>query len=776
MKSNRSSIRWRHWLSLVAVFLMLLMLVTADVCAQDDGVPSALTRAPEATARKEQTSPQVTVVTSSTKEIVLEAGIPPVQFREVVENGIIYQRLSLPGTGTTTEIGKPELPTFGHFVAVPIGARLQVEILEETPLVALLAQQDAYRIYPAQQPQMDLGPEPPFELNAAFYKEDALYPPKTVAADEVTTLRGINVTVVRFFPVQFNPARGQLRVFSRLRVRISFSDSSERFVDQRLWSPYYENMYQQLLLNYSLLEAEVEQAAGATVSPPVALSANGAEFLIITNPSFIEQANTLADWRRLRGIDTEVRTTTQTGTTASAIRDYILNAYNNWNPPPSFVLLLGDAEFIPPHYVTVHPWACSGCWYPPGTLIGTDLYYADMTGNYYPELGIGRIPVDTVAEATTVVNKIVSYERTPPATTDFYSSAMVVAYFEDLDLDNYSDRCWVKTSEEIRDFLLTQAYSVNRVYYARPNVTPTHYNDGPYGDGEPLPAELLRPGFAWDGWKSDIQSAINAGRFLVTHRDHGLSLNNDNSPLEGWQYPRLTATDVTDLSNGSELPVVFSMNCETGWFDGETDCNDGRNTQSLSEVFLLHLGGGAVGVIGATRGSFSGYNDFMTRGFIDAIWPSFIPDWGSATPEYRMGQVLNLGKLSMVQFWGDPSGKQQVTFEDFHYFGDPTMEIWTAFPSALSVSHPATLAEGSTSLTVNVAQDGALVSLVQDGEIIATATSSGGHATLNFNPVSIGLIYVTVTNHNYVPYEGSVEVTHNDPPNIYYLPLILRNH
>jgi hypothetical protein len=88
MKSHHSSIRWPHRLSLVAALSVLLMPVTADARAQGDGVPPALTRASEAIAYREQTSPQVTVVTSSTSEIVLEASIPPVQFREVVENGV----------------------------------------------------------------------------------------------------------------------------------------------------------------------------------------------------------------------------------------------------------------------------------------------------------------------------------------------------------------------------------------------------------------------------------------------------------------------------------------------------------------------------------------------------------------------------------------------------------------------------------------------------------------------------------------------------------------
>ena len=375
-------------------------------------------------------------------------------------------------------------------------------------------------------------------------------------------------------------------------------------------------------------------------------------------------------------------------------------------------MLLGDAEFLPTHYVTVHPWASSSnWWYPSGARIGTDLYYADMTGNYYPELAVGRIPVNTTDEAALVVNKIIDYERVPPSAGAFYSNAMIASYFQDDELDHYENRRFVETSEEVRDWMLAQGYSVDRVYYTESNVTPMYYNNGQYSDGGPLPSELLKPGFAWNGSSSMIKSVINAGRFLVIHRDHGESFNNGQFEGDGWLAPEFTVSDVGDLANGSKLPVVFSVNCETGWFDSETDFNSGANYQSLAEAFLLRAGGGAVGVVGASRISFSGYNDFMLRGFIDAIWPQFIPDWGGATPEYRLGNVLNTGKLGMAQFWGDPEGYLQIQFEMVNYLGDPTMEIWTGLPGALSVSHPATMPEASTSLTIDVPQDDALAAI-----------------------------------------------------------------
>ncbi len=66
-------------------------------------------------------------------------------------------------------------------------------------------------------------------------------------------------------------------------------------------------------------------------------SANGAEFLIITHPDFESAANTLATFRNSQGIDTEVRTTDDTGTTSVDIRSFIQDAYDNWTPALEYV-------------------------------------------------------------------------------------------------------------------------------------------------------------------------------------------------------------------------------------------------------------------------------------------------------------------------------------------------------------------------------------------------------------------------------------------------------
>ena len=151
--------------------------------------------------------------------------------------------------------------------------------------------------------------------------------------------------------------------------------------------------------------------------------------------------------------------------------------------------------------------------------------------------------------------------------------------------------------------------------------------------------------------------------------------------------------------------MVFSINCETGWFDHETDNDGSTNTESFCEEFLRKADGGTVGIFGATRVSYSGDNDYLCRGFYDAIWPDFDLAEGGSVPMYRMGQVLNYGKTYMANTWGDQWGVEEMEFEIFHYFGDPTMEIIPAEPMDLDVTHPCSIYFITAQVQIDVGQD-----------------------------------------------------------------------
>jgi hypothetical protein len=370
-----------------------------------------------------------------------------------------------------------------------------------------------------------------------------------------------------------------------------------------------------------------------------------------------------------------------------------------------------------------------------------------------PDLFYGRLPVATVSEADVVVDKIINYEKNPVDDESFYKLGVNCAYFQDRDdiynkKDGYADRRFAQTSEEVRDALMAEGINVERVYKTDSDVTPLYWNNGTYSFGESIPEDLKKPSFSWTGNAADINSIINSGVFYVLHRDHGAQTC--------WGDPAYTISDINTLTNEDKLPVVFSMNCLTGKFDKDCFC----------ETFLKKSNGGCVAIYGATETSFSGYNDALTEGMFDAIWPSsklhpiFPGINGTAsstpTPTYELGQILNQGQARLAETYGKRSSYYtKYTKELFHCFGDPSMKIYTAPPTEFT-----NVSVNRESNAVNVTLDGtsAMIAFYDliSGEVTYTIGDAATYLTEHSANVSI-----SVSEHNKIPYidEGVPDTT-----------------
>ena len=152
--------------------------------------------------------------------------------------------------------------------------------------------------------------------------------------------------------------------------------------------------------------------------------AEGADYIIITHRNFLSDALRLANHRssqyRVKLIDVQSIYDQFNGglMSAESIHDFLAYAYANWvRPAPSYVVLMGDGSYdmrlykglssnvtyIPPYLALVDPslgeTAAENRFV---TLVGNDLM---------PDMHIGRLPVNTVAEAKAMVDKIMAYEN-----------------------------------------------------------------------------------------------------------------------------------------------------------------------------------------------------------------------------------------------------------------------------------------------------------------------------------------------------------------------------
>jgi hypothetical protein len=88
-----------------------------------------------------------------------------------------------------------------------------------------------------------------------------------------------------------------------------------------------------------------------------------------------------------------------------------------------------------------------------------------------------------------------------------------------------------------------------------------------------------------------------------------------------------------------------------------------------------------------------------------------------------------------------------------------TTMVRTAIPSPLVLTHVPTSPVGTSSLTITGNVEGAVVSVTQNGVVLATGTIAGGSAVLNFNPLSsLDSLEIIGFSFNTKPYLGGVTI------------------
>ena len=234
--------------------------------------------------------------------------------------------------------------------------------------------------------------------------------------------------------------------------------------------------------------------------------------------------------------------------------------------------------------------------------------------------------------------------------------------------------------------------------------------------------------------EANVRSNLNNGPGIVSLSGHGDS--------NGCCY--LSGGMAQGLTNGYNTFIAFADSCLTNQFESE---------DAMSEKLLYNPNGGAVGYVGNTRFSWIGVGDNFQRRFFKTL-----------TITRHLG-LLNDVRTTMVN---EATGyyrlyNKWVIFSQ-NLLGDPEMEIWTAPPQKLQVSHAAAIFTGAQTFTVTVKHGGsplpnATVCLkINNGAVITGKTNASGSLAANINPTAEGSLKVAVTAANAIPYLGIVGI------------------
>ncbi len=323
----------------------------------------------------------------------------------------------------------------------------------------------------------------------------------------------------------------------------------------------------------------------------------------------------------------------------AAIQTFLQQAYTTWPAPaPTYVLLVGDGtydfknhsgynaqNFIPPYMAHVDPW-----W---GETAADNQYVSWEEENALPEMLIGRLAVNSPAEAATVVDKIIRYEA-QPSPGDWNSRHLFVADNEEPNYNLYF------FSDANAGYNQVQApFTGQRFYYSPDSGGQSSYL---YTSPDTLRTEFLQQ--------------FNRGAAFITFHGHSSWLQWAAEGLlrHHWE-PDPAINDLLSLRNHYRLPVILEMTCFTAFFHRP-------EYGTLDESLLRLAGGGAVATWGSTGLGVSTGHTSLQAGFYQAIT--------SPGADKELGAAILAGKMALFN-----TGSSQELLDTFTLLGDPALKM-----------------------------------------------------------------------------------------------------
>ncbi len=433
-----------------------------------------------------------------------------------------------------------------------------------------------------------------------------------------------------------------------------------------------------------------------------------ATMVIVSHKDFLEQAHELAKIHREKdGLSVHVVDQQQvfnefsSGTPdVAAIRDFVrmfyLRAGDNAALKPKYLLLLGDGSF---DYLAKQGQAFSNTnfiltyqsensLYTTRSFVSDDFFglldeeEGDTDG--FLDIGIGRFPARTVAEAQTMVDKVKRYYDSS-SLGDWRSRVVFVADdSEDTDKWYFMDQgeklaatVWDEHPEFLPQKIYLDAYE---------QVSTTAKNTYP------------------DASKA-LDEVVNDGSLLINYIGHG--------GVKSWADEGVLVSEQIDTwTNKDHLCVLLTATCEFSRFDND-------DVMSAGEKTLYHSGGGAVGLFTTTRLVYAYPNALLNEAFFNYALKRINDEDNTIN---RLGDIMRRTKIAV----GVDSNKRNFTL-----LGDPALAL------ALPRNKVSTLAINDTKVTN--AND--TLRVMERVTISGQVETEQGQLLSNFNGIIYPIVY-----------------------------------
>ncbi|MCK4548291.1 MAG: T9SS type A sorting domain-containing protein [Candidatus Eisenbacteria sp.] len=621
-------------------------------------------------------SPSFEIFNETKGGFTLLFNLPALESHDVDVDGHTFQQITIPGGEITGNAGPCSMPTITRLIAIPPESGVHLRVVKSVQSVI-----DGHGLLPVQ-PAPDV---PPVRLGAP------------------AVFRDLRVVPLIFEPVRCDPVRKTLEVTRSLTVEIRFEGGDARNAgrpDRPAIASSFDRIYRSTVLNYK----------GPGENQRVV---NGSYLMICPDDStVIRMVRPLLEWRTRMGYPSVLIPVADKGpTTYMIIKDLIQDAYDCWENPPEYVVLVGDALYT---NLIVRTF-----FYGPGAQ---DTHYALLDGDdLLPDVHIGRISVQDTTELEYIIDKIIRYETEPCMDNpDWFLGACLIG-----DPRHPPSGSGV-TCRHVMEWV---ARGLREVGYTCVD-------------------EIYEEHFA-----NRFTESLNRGVSLMAYRGH--------EPMSG-----IYNTVILDLDNGEMLPFAVTLTCETGSFAYMGTC--------AAEAFLragsLGSPAGGIGAVGvSTDETYTRTNNVMMYGIFQGLVYEGIAELGAALTRGKINEYLHFGydepafaesairKTNLIgdpatRCWTRPPGRMDVAHPDTIAVGTTSVRVGVR--------------DGTTGEPI----PGACVCLWKEDEMhVSGLTGGNGLVDLCVNIQTPGSLQITVTSWNCAALCGEIPVRNEDAN------LVLRN-
>lgn len=593
--------------------------------------------------------------------------------------------------------GMPDIPYFATSVRIPAKGKAIAEVIDAKYVTV-----ENISVAPSKGAiKRNIDPSTvPYEYGKC-YSVDAFVPSTEAVNSEAFCIRDVRGTSVQFFPFQYNPVQKQLKVCTEMTVRVKFTQQPG---ENEITSSYekideFENICRHLFINYGGKTRYTQLQDG-----------HPGRMLIICKDTYQSAMTDFINWKREKGIETEMVLMSAVGTTAANVQTYITNYFSN-HSDLAYILLVGDAADVP----------TSGT-----SSANSDNKYAYLVGNdHYADAFIGRFSGESVTHIQNMVRKVINYEKelTTGATwlSNAYGSASNEGAGQGHNQGNGAESDmqhmgFIQTDLENYGYTVTRVNQVSQQYSYTSDVAAT-------------------------------SAAFNNGVGLGCYIGHG--------DTQEWASTGYTNTHVNALTNENKLPFIISVACVNGDFNGNT---------CFAEAWLRASKNGnptgALAFLGSTINQ--DWTPPMTAQdeMVDIITESL-----TNNIKRTIGGITFNGYFRMIQ--DHPSsgndGDGPGTADTWTIFGDPSTMFRSKTPQEMTVSHPSALTVGQNEIEVNSNADETLIAITRivNGEVVILGAgyANNGTATINLTAIEEPCtVKLTATAYNKVTYQAEIMV------------------